>query len=175
MSFPNLFKGKPDEKGTNVFDITLLFPKATTDLKEMKDAINKEILAKWPDAKSRPKLALPLRDGDVDKPHVPGYAGMYFITFRKRHTAPGVIRGDRTPINEQDANGCYAGCYAIVSYKAYAYSNEKKKGVSLSLYNVMKTRDGEPFSGASIEASDDFEGYTAPKVSATASAEGLLD
>jgi len=156
VSFPDVFKGKPSENdpNTTVREVTLLIPK-TQNIDVIKNAVRAAVEAKWPDAKKRPgNLALPIRDGDTEKPHLDGYAGHWFMAFRCRNRVPGLVDASKQAIVNPDE--FYAGCFARVSFDAYAYDNAKKKGVSLGLNNIMKTKEGARFGNAVASAEDDF-------------------
>ncbi len=119
----------------------------------LKALIRAAVEAKFPDPTKRPKnLKNPLRDGDEDKPDTDGYAGHFFATARSK-MKPGLVDANVKPIISQDL--FYAGCYARATVTAFYYDKAGNKGVALSLQNVQKLRDGEPFSGRS-KAEDDF-------------------
>lgn len=65
---------------------------------------------------------------------------------------PGVVDASLAPIT--DESEIYSGMWGRVSMTAFIYDYKGTKGVSFGLNNVMKTRDDEPFGGASSAASD---------------------
>lgn len=67
---------------------------------------------------------------------------------------PGAVDSHLQPIIEPDE--LYSGAYYRASIRCFAWEHPTGgKGVSVALDNVMKTKDGEAFSGKS-SASDDF-------------------
>ncbi len=169
VSYPNVFTAKSFQPGQEEkFSIVMLFDK-TTDLKtphkrpngdivlNLRQAAHHAAIEKWGPKEKWPKnLRMPFRDGDEDKPGVQGYENVIFVSASNKNR-PGVVDAQRRPIVESDGS-FYAGCYARVTLQAFAYDTMGNKGVSFSLLNIMKTGDGEPFSGRrSAEA--DFEGF----------------
>jgi hypothetical protein len=152
VSYPSVFKaskfGDQDEK----FSVTMLFPK-DADLKQMKAAYlfaAEEKFGKdkdqWPEG-----FRSPFRDGDKKKDKE-GYQGCIFVKASSKQP-PGLVDQSREPIlSEKDF---YAGCYARAEVIAFAYKN-KGVGVSFSLMNIQKIKDGKAFSGRK-EAKDVFD------------------
>lgn len=153
-SFPHVFKAHAfNEKQEAKFQLTMLFDKKT-DLKVMKEAVYNAAVEKWGKKESWPKgLRMPFRDGN-EKQDLQGYAGKIFVAATSKQR-PGVVDGKRVPITEEDQQ-FYAGCYARATLIAFAYDKMGNKGVSFSLQNVQKLRDGEQFSGRR-KAEDEFD------------------
>jgi hypothetical protein len=80
--------------------------------------------------------------------------GKIFIRFANKYK-PNVVDGKRQPINPQ-TDDFYAGCWAHVSYEAYAYDYMGNKGISFSLGNIQKTGDDEPLAGKRTTVEEDF-------------------
>jgi hypothetical protein len=173
LSFPVIWEPKagPDG-GREKYRIVMLFPKST-DLSVMKklafDAAVKawgQDRTKWPaNLKSlhlktflstSGKDGWPFRDGDSQ--NLDGYAGCISVPATSTEQ-PGVINRMRRPIIERDE--IYAGCYCMATVVAYTYEKSGNKGVSFGLRHIMKTRDGESFSGRS-RAEDDFADVVLP-------------
>jgi hypothetical protein len=55
-----------------------------------------------------------------------------------------------------DKADLYSGCYLRATVTAYAYTHGGNKGVSFSLQNLQKVRDGEPLSMSANKAENDF-------------------
>lgn len=153
VSFPHVFKPSafsPEQEPK--YSLTLLFPKGT-DLTPLRQAAVKAAKEKWGD--NIPKnLRNPIRDGD--EKDLDSYAGMMFISTISKQK-PSVVDRNVQPILEQGE--FYAGCWAKVSVRPYAYGGPGTKyraGVSFGLQNIQKIRDDEPFSGRTT-AEDDFE------------------
>jgi hypothetical protein len=101
-----------------------------------------------------PKMKNPIKDGDdEDRPEL---AGCYSIQASSK-LRPGIVNATLQPLME--ASEIYSGAYYRASIHAYAWEHPTGgKGVSIALDNVMKTRDGEAFSGRT-EASADFSDF----------------
>lgn len=161
VSYPSVWKmnqmigpdGQPAGKAK--FELTLLIDKDDPGLKTMKQRAQAAIAKKWPDPAKRPKgLRSPFRDGDVDKPSNPEYEGKTFIAFRTEKK-PGVVNAANEDIIDQSE--FYAGCFARVTFNAYAYDTMGNKGVAFGLNNVQKVKDGEALGGNRRAARDEFE------------------
>ena len=100
-----------------------------------------------------------LRDADEDEElsSDEAYAGHYIMNL-KSTKAPQVLSRETGKQLITKENGgediVYSGCYGKVSLSVYPYNNVQT-GISTSLNNVLKTRDGERFSGWT-SAADDF-------------------
>lgn len=119
-------------------------------------------IKKW--GGSVPKsLDLPYYDGDAIADEQPEAAGCYFINL-KNSRQPGVIGCDGRPIT--NPTDFYSGCYGRASFRLFAYNQKGKKGISASLSNLLKTRDGDPLGAMMTTAEDDFAEFVsanAPK------------
>jgi hypothetical protein len=153
-SFPHVFKAHAfNDKQEAKFSLTMLFPK-TADLKALKKAAAFAAEEKWGPREKWPKgLRMPFRDGD-EKSDLTGYTGTIYVNANSKQR-PGCVDNRLTPIVEED-NTFYAGCYARATLIAFAYDTSGNRGVSFSLQNIQKLRDGEPFSGRR-KAEDDFD------------------
>ena len=107
---------------------------------------------KKPDPMPLAAIKNPLRDGDLERPDDPAYAGAYFINANNTQ-APGIVDADRQPILER--REVYSGVYGRASINFYAFNSSGNKGIACSLNNLQKIRDGEPLGGHS-RAEDDF-------------------
>ena len=99
-------------------------------------------------------LKTPLRDGDLDRPEDPVYAGCWFLNANS-DKAPGVVDASRQPI--LDRSEVYSGCYGWVSVSFYAFNTNGNRGIACGLNNIMKVRDGEHLGGR-ISAEQEFAG-----------------
>ncbi len=97
----------------------------------------------------------PIRDGDLDHPDDPDFAGCYFMNVSAQKK-PGlyVRQEDGTIVPALDDEDIYSGCYAVMTLNFYAYDHSGNKGVAAGLNNLMKVRDGERLSGGSTAQSD---------------------
>jgi len=153
-SFPHVFKAHTGFEGQEAkFSIVMLFPKKT-DLSALKKAAFNAATEEWGAKEKWPKgLRMPFRDGD-EKPDLQGYEDTIFVTASSKQR-PGVVGPSLNTITEED-QAFYAGCYARATLIAFAYNKAGNRGVSFSLQNIQKLRDGEPFSGRK-KAEDEFE------------------
>lgn len=152
VSFPNVFKARAFQDQEAKYSLVMLFPKKT-DLTALKKAAAAAATEKWGAKEKWPKnLRLPFRDGN-DKPDTQGYEDCIFVSASNKHR-PGLVDNKLQAIIDEE--GFYAGCYARAEVIAFAYDTKGNKGVSFSLSNIQKLRDGEPFSGRKA-AEDVFE------------------
>ena len=159
FSFCNISKARAFSDGQNAkYSVCLLIPKSDKDtIKKLKDAIQNEIqegtASLW-GGKTPANLKKPLRDGDVERPELPEYEGMYFINAASNQQ-PGVV--DRNKQDILDLSEVYSGCYGRASINLYAFNRNGNKGIAAGLNNLMKLCDGPRLGGGRIEAEDDFD------------------
>ena len=96
-------------------------------------------------------LKIPLRDGDLERPDDPAYAGSYFVNANAT-SAPGIVDADRNPILTRSE--VYSGVYGRASISFYAFNSSGNKGIACGLNNLQKIRDGEPLGGKASAESD---------------------
>lgn len=154
VSFPHVFEKHSGFEGQEPkFSVVMLFSKKA-DLSALKRAVQNAAIEKWGPKEKWPKnLRMPFRDGN-EKSDLQGYKDTIFISASSKQR-PGVVDQRREPITEE-SEGFYAGCYARASLIAFAYDTAGNKGVSFSLQNLQKLRDGEKFSGRR-SAEEDFD------------------
>ena len=97
----------------------------------------------------------PLRDGDLDRPDDPAFAGMWFVNANTDR-APGVVDLSCNPII--DRGEVYSGVYGRASISFYAFNSSGNRGIACGLNNLQKIRDGEPLGGRA-SAESDFSGF----------------
>ena len=173
-SYPNVFKPMVSKKFPNSdpkYSIDLMFPKSL-DMTELKEIIKAKATEKWgkdiPNGIRLPKIV----DGDMVKTKTPAYAGHWVVKFTTGARSPvGVVNlhGETIVSDTISEEGFYGGCYAQVTFKAYAYEGGVG-GIGLDLANVRKIRDGEPFGTPKAEAVDEFSEAEVVEVGAKASA-----
>ena len=95
------------------------------------------------------------RDGDIDRPDDPNYAGAYFVNANSNER-PGVVDRRRVPIT--DPLEVYSGCYVRASITFYPFNTNGNRGIAAGLGNIQKLRDGEPL-GGKANAAEEFETY----------------
>lgn len=155
FSYLHIWEPTAIEEGQDKkYSASIIIPK--TDTKSL-DAVRKAIETAKESGKSKwggkipPKLKLPLRDGDEERPDDPAYAGCYFLNASAK-TKPGIVDKNRQPVLSQDE--VYSGCYGMVSLTAFPFDAAGNKGVAFGLNHIMKVKDGEPLGGRSSAESD---------------------
>lgn len=113
------------------------------------------VLLTWKgNGKSVPALSVlktPLRDGDLERPDDPAYAGSFFVNANAT-SAPGIVDADRNPILTRSE--VYSGIYGRASISFYAFNSSGNKGIACGLNNLQKIHDGEPLGGKASAESD---------------------
>lgn len=155
VSYPAVFEARRNDLAKrDEFTITMLFDKKTskTDLVAMKALCKAVAEEKWGVGKVPAGLKNPFRDGDLEKPDNPSFAGVLFVKAWSKYM-PGLVNQKREPIINQDE--FYGGCYARAQLNAYAYDQAGNRGISFGLQHIQKVKDGEPF-GSRTRAEDAF-------------------
>ena len=167
-SYANVWEPKSINGGAPKYSVSLIIPKSDTKtvakIKAAIQAAYEEGAAKLKgNGKSIPALAAiknPLRDGDIERPDDPAYAGAYFINANSA-TAPGIVDADCNPVLTRSE--VYSGVYGRASISLYAFNSNGNKGIACGLNNLQLIRAGEPLGGkASAEsdfATDDEEDF----------------
>ena len=144
--------------GKEKYSISLLIPKNDPCVPKIREGIRaayEEGAGKLKGSgKTVPPLSAirtPLRDGDVERPDDPAYAGYYFINASSE-TRPGIVDGSLQEII--DRSEVYSGCYGRASINFYVYSVNGNRGIAAGLNNLQKLRDGESLGGRSSAAED---------------------
>lgn len=158
VSFPNVLKPKRNDlNGQDEYSLVALFPykKGSKEMKEMEAAVEIAIKEKWGD-KRPSNLRSPFRDqaerakdGKLPDGHVEGHV---FVNMKNKQK-PGLVNQENQDII--DSSEFYSGCYARAQVRAFAYDNKGNRGVSFSLQNIQKVKDGDPLSGR-MKAQDAF-------------------
>lgn len=152
VSYPAVFQPKKQDDGSEKYGVVMLFSK-DADLKAMRIAARRAGEEKWGAKESWPKnVRMPFRDGD-EKSDKEGYEGHIFVSARA-NKRPGIVDGKLSPI--LDESDFYAGCYARATLIAFAYDTKGNKGISFSLLNLQKVKDGESLAGRR-NAADEFD------------------
>lgn len=133
------------------FSASFIIPKSdekTIDkIKEaMKLAVQRGIETKW-GGKKPPKLKLPLRDGDEERPDDEAYADSYFINGNCK-SRPFIVderKHEYVSIEAADEH-VYSGCYVYANLSFYPFDAAGNRGVACGLNGVMKAGDGEALS-----------------------------
>jgi len=144
-SYANVFTPRKSPHGIMKYSISLLFPKKTTDMAEIKAAIQQAITEKW--GEKPPKgLRIPVRDGDAKDQE--NYHGHWFINANaSEDRRPIVVGSDLQRIN--DINQFYSGCICRAEISFFGYDTAGNQGVGAGLNSLMKVADGEPLGNVS--------------------------
>lgn len=174
VSFPHLTEASAmDPDDDKKFSVAMLIPKTVSLSKpvlnnkgkkisiSMVEALTNAATDKWGD--KAPKLiegfkksekGWPIKNGD-DKADLEGYEGHWVVkASAKEDKQPGFINLSKESIDPEEF---YAGCYARATLIACAWQNKWGKGVSFSLMNLAKVKEGEKF-GGKRNAEADFDG-----------------
>ena len=124
-SYANVWEPKSINGGTPKYSVSLIIPKSDTKtvakIEAAIEAAYREGEAKLKgNGKSVPALSVlktPLRDGDLERPDDPAYAGSYFVNANAT-SAPGIVDADRNPILTRSE--VYSGVYGRASISFYA-------------------------------------------------------
>ena len=150
------------------YSMTLLIPKTAVKVVNALKAAIQEAYKKGLDKLKGKDAAAPalevlpkiLRDGDLEYPGDPAYAGCYFLRA-KSSRKPKALDRENNPIT--DPGEIYSGCYGPVLVEFFAYNNISR-GISCSLLAAWKFADGEPL-GRNVDVNGVFatlEGATEP-------------
>ena len=158
-SYANVWEPKSINDGTPKYSVSLIIPKSNTKtvakIEAAIEAAYREGEAKLKgNGKSVPALSVlktPLRDGDLERPDDPAYAGSYFVNANAT-SAPGIVDADRNPILTRSE--VYSGIYGRASISFYAFNSSGNKGIACGLNNLQKIHDGEPLGGKASAESD---------------------
>jgi hypothetical protein len=157
LSFPAIFEPQAADMGGK-FAVTLLLP-PDFDVKPLMKALEEAATekwgadkSKWPKTMNGPKTVI--RDA-ADKSHLAGYEPGWKFVQMKSKTKPGIVDGSLNAIT--DPKEAYAGRWARVTARAYAYDNVLK-GVGFGLQNIQLLKHDSAFGGAG-RAQDDFDEF----------------
>ena len=158
LSFVNVFEPKAVKEGdVPKYSLTAIIPKSDVKTVEaIKAAIKAAAEAgaqKHFGGRIPTNVNHTFKDGDTEVDDLgelknikyPEYKGNYYIRLSSKNK-PRVLDANRQEII--DPTEIYSGVYGKVSMTFFAYSGDGRRGVSASLNNVMKTRDGEPLTSA---------------------------
>lgn len=170
LSYPNLFEPREQDDGRLKFSMDMLFAKDgfdKDDFAELKKVYNAAVPREWiANNYEFPSFWKMFQNGDK-KRDANGNAkeelkGHFLLRascqeqFPPRLLLPNMKKAGRADI--------YGGCYCKALLTAYSWEHKNKKGavikrgVSFSIEDVIKTRDGQPFGGG-LSASDRDEYY----------------
>lgn len=159
-SYANVWAPKAISEGaTPKYSVSCIIKKDSPDVEKVKAAIQAVYAENTAKLKGNSKvvpaletLKIPLRDGDLERPDDPAYAGCYFINANATE-APGIVDADCNPI--LDHSEVYSGVRGRVSITFFAFNNSGNRGIAANLNNLQKWYDGEPL-GSRATAESDF-------------------
>lgn len=160
LSFPNLFTAKPFEDGDDkkFFSTSILIPPGA-DITLLRQAAEKAAKEKFGE-NPKGKLKSPfLNAGDIASSS--DFEGWTLIRT-KSLSKPGVVAA--TGQNVVDESDVYAGRWAAISLRPYAYDHPKGgKGVSFDLQNVQLLDHDDPIGNSKPRAENEFEPVDMPE------------
>lgn len=151
FSYVNVFSPKPTEGGKEKYSVAILIPKTLTAVVNaintaVENAKEKGKKEKW-GGKVPFNCKTPLRDGDLERPDDPAYAGMWFMNASSTK-APGVrVLEAGAVVDALSDSDFYSGCWGACTINFFPYDTSGNKGIGVGLNNVIKTRDDEHFAG----------------------------
>ncbi len=162
LSYEHVWEPVSINGGNPKYSVCAMIPKtdaATVEkLRKAIDAAYREGEGKLKGSgKSVPPMSAiknPLRDGDLDRPDDPAFAGMWFVNANTDR-APGVVDLNCNPV--LDRSEVYSGCYCWVSLTFYAFNSNGNRGIACGLNNLQKVKDGEHLGGR-MSAEAEFAG-----------------
>lgn len=183
VAFPNVFK--PNDK--NKYGLVMLFEKTTFNpvvlqeiIKQVLGQVQAEVFKGQPVPNGVGKN--PVKDGD--EPNTNGnipFPGYYYINASSNF-APGLVDAYMDPSTGKlkmitDEREFYPGCYARAKLHAYWYDVDGNKGVSLSIGNIQKVKDGEPMGGGRPATSDfdEFQEEVTDAAGVTQNVDSIMD
>ena len=146
FSYPNVFEPRSINGGEPQYDICLLIPKTDTAtvnaIRASMEAAYRSgtgtLQGKGP-VPPMDAIRLPLRDGDLERPDDPAYAGCWFMNARADvNHRPGIVDAQAKPI--QDRSEFYSGCYGRASVSFFVYNRNGNRGIGCRLNNLQKLR-----------------------------------
>ena len=162
FSYCNIWEPRSVNGGNPKYSMSAIIPK--DDLQTV-NAVNAAIETAYRDGEAKLKgkgalpplaaLKTPLRDGDLERPDDPAYAGCWFLNANS-DKAPGIVDAACNPI--LDHSEVYSGCYGRVSVTFFAFNSNGNRGIACGLNNIQKLKDGEPL-GGTISAETEFAAF----------------
>lgn len=174
LSFPSIFqvakqmedaKSKPKYEVTGIWDPSKFTDDDKKRFKDMEAILDEASMEKF----KRPVAKLPtnyrkaFRDG-AEKEHLGGYGDGKVFAKMSTMVRPGAVLRDKVTVVTEVATTAqgnmtgedifYPGCWCRATVTAYAYDN-KSKGVSFGLSNIIFWADGDRFDSRT-DAADDF-------------------
>lgn len=144
-SYAFVFKPKANDAGDEQFKMTLLIPKSSEiGIRTLKDTAKAVGIAAfgpgYAELVKAGRARWPFRDGDLEQPDNPDYAGHVFLGMRNTNKPQIVDRNPEVELLSPEEFG--SGDYCIATGRFFAYDQKGNKGVAFSLGNIQRTRRG---------------------------------
>jgi len=158
LSYAHLFTPRAMAGGDPKYQVTLLVDKddekAVSLIREAEEAAKKLYVEKY--GKFSGKLKSVVYDGDEEFPNDANCENK-IVVRTSSYTQPGLkVLEAGVLADALDDSDVYSGCYAVVEFNLFPYSQTNSKGISAGLNNVCKIEDGERLGGGSRSADDAF-------------------
>ncbi len=173
ISFPALITPRANPSKPNdppKYQVTLLIP-PTANIEVMQTEAAAAARAKWGDTLP-PNLRSPFLKaeelvGEKGRTYGDEFNGWTVIRLWSK-MKPDLVDGSGQRVDEE--REIYAGRWARISVRPYAYSKDGNRGVSFGLQNVQLLENDTPIAGARARAEDEFETVTPSGDTGSASA-----
>lgn len=180
LAYPHLFSaalpmGETDSKKAR-YQCSIVFPK-NADLTLLNNLVEETAIAEFgPDYRKKYKVRKPFLRTE-EHPRIGVEAEEFPVLIRTNSpTRPQVIRGDKSPVTESEQEDAYAGRWARLSLRTYAYDHPTGgRGVSFGLQNVQLLDHDEPLAQMRPPAEDEFEAIEASGGDGARAADSLFD
>lgn len=155
-SFPAILEKKEDMGGKEKYSVTMLFPKASTDINKMGEAIKKVAVEAFGKEVNLAFIKTPIHDGD--KPNTKGVIREeqkgHWVIRASSNYKPGAFRADKSVI--QDEEEIYGGIKAVAIVNFFSFDRPDSRGVTCGLRGITKLSDGAPLNAGSSVNADEF-------------------
>jgi len=155
ISYAHIWEPRPVNDSEAKYSLSAIIPK---DNVELLGAVQRAIGAAAEAGKTRrwngiipEDLAMPLHDGDEERPDDENYAGAMYLNARSSEP-PQIV--DRHVQKIEDPMDVYSGCYCNVTVTFFPYVSKDGNGIGVGLGNIQKLRDGEHLTGKASAESD---------------------
>ncbi|MBP3240483.1 MAG: DUF2815 family protein [Oribacterium sp.] len=163
FAYLNVKRPRIDEGGKLKYGACLLIPK---DDEETLDKISDAVWTAYETAKelfagtdgkvpTLEEIKVPIKDGDIEKPDDPDYAGHYFINAGSIYK-PEVVNAQLEAVPDDEI---YSGMVGRASVTFFAYAMYDNKGIGCALNNIQKLYEGRRMDRRRT-AAEDFAEYS---------------
>ena len=147
FAYLNVKKPRINEGGALKYSACLLIPK---DDEETLDKISDAVWTAYNEAKEQlayadgriptlEEIKCPIKDGDIEKPDDPDFAGHYYI-YASSIYKPEVVNAQLEPVDEDEL---YSGMLGRASITFFGYAIYDNKGIGCALNNIQKLYEGK--------------------------------